>query len=515
MSASSLTKRIKQASSTVELLQLHAAHRDRLDSIHYAALFSKLLQAAEYSTTVQQHQLYHQQHQDVHLQQWRLYQLQQHPQEHTQQLQQVLLADLPYIIRHLQPGPLCSVLRVLVKLDVQLAPQLLQALLHQAQRGLGFSTFEPRELCTLAHALAELQPVQIPWSPQGAAAAASADSSTNGSSSSWDPVLLQELFYALGRSLPRCNAQDAAQALLAVARLRYAPSEAWLQVWLQRATQLLPHFSPQGLANAAYGLVRALQLRGDVESRGSSDWAQQQPISGGSSSSSNLQQDSQQQQSSALLAAAHAWLQSCLQVSVLHLSTLKPQELIGQLLWAAGKLSCSPPEPARHHLLTSAEAMLAVCDARHLCAALYAFALIAHRPEPAAAEVFWVGLRQQGSNLGPRDLDEVLWAAGKLQLQPPAAVREQLQQHALLLLGGKPGMSATAAAVGSKADGAQAPRHVVGVLRGMVGLGWKLQEKYVVLFQGALLEQLDACVPQDYANALRALAVAGAEVESR
>jgi hypothetical protein len=508
MSASSLTQGIKQASSIVELLQLHQAYRDRLDSIHYAAFFSKLLQAADYRMTAQQHQ----QH-EVHMQQQRLHQQQQHPQEHTQQLQQVLLADLPYIIHNLQPGPLCSVLRVLVKLDVQLPPQLLQALLHRAQRGLGFCAFAPRELCTLAHALAELQPVQLPWIPHSAATAAGAHSSNDGSSSSWDPVVLQELFYALGRSLPRCNAQDAAQALLAVARLRYAPSEAWLQLWLQRATQLLPHFSPQGLANAAYGLIRALQLRGDVVSRGSSDWAQQ-PISAGSSSSS-LQQDLQQQQSSALLDAAYAWLQSCLKVSVLHLSTLKPQELIGQLLWASGKLSCSPPEPARHHLLTSAEAMFAVCDARHLCAALYAFALLGHKPEPAAAELFWVCLRQQGPNLGLRDVDEVLWAAGKLHLQPPAATREQLQQQALLLLGGKSGAWATAAAGGSMADGPQALRHVVGVLRGMVGMGWKLQEKYVVRFQGALLEQLEACVPQDYANALRALAVAGAKVESR
>jgi hypothetical protein len=49
----------------------------------------------------------------------------------------------------------------------------------------------------------------------------------------------------------------------------------------------------------------------------------------------------------------------------------------------------------------------------------------------------------------------------------------------------------------------------------MVGLGWELQDKYVVRVQGALLEQLDCCLPQDYSNALWALATAGAKVEAR
>jgi hypothetical protein len=345
-------------------------------------------------------------------------------------------------------------------------------------------------------------------------------------------LLLQELFLALGSSLQCCNAQDAAQAVLAAARLRYAPSEAWLQLWLCRATQLLPQFTPQGLANAAYGLVRALQLRGQAGMSSSWDLAAAPPGNPTSSRSTAqlVQQQHQQQQQpqSVLLGAARAWLQSCLQVSVLHASTLKPQELAGQLLWAAGKLSCSPPDPARHHLLASAQAMLPACDARHLCATLYAFALLGHRPDAAAARGLWSCLSWQVSNLGPRDLDEVLWAAGKLGMQPPGHVRDLLQQHALQLLVAGDQRTATALSGGEGSAGAhhqqqqeqqqrswQGPRHVVGVLRGMAALGWQLHEKYLVRLQGVLLEELEECKPQDYANTLWALATARTTLEAR
>jgi hypothetical protein len=55
----------------------------------------------------------------------------------------------------------------------------------------------------------------------------------------------------------------------------------------------------------------------------------------------------------------------------------------------------------------------------------------------------------------------------------------------------------------------------VGVLRGMVGLGWQLQEKYLVRLQTALLDQLESCTPQDISNTLWALATAGVQVETR
>lgn len=537
------------ANSTVELLQLHAAFRRQLDSIHYAALFNRLLQASakgssQHRTPVgltdgttpassllsmQQLQLPGSTQQDQLL----LQQLQ-HPKQHQQQLLQVLLADLPFVVHSMQPGPLTVIMRSLVKLGVQPEPQLLLALLHHAHQGLGFRAFSPRQLCTLAHALAELQPVALPWTAAapsqghcqqqqqrgtGTSAGSSGSSSGNtsrhgpssSSSSRWDPVLLQDLFSALGLCLQRCNAQDAAQAVLAVSKLRHTPSEAWLRLWLTRTTQLLPQLSPQGLANAAYGLVRALQLRGALSISGSYDWTLGTPTSTSSSSSRDMTaqhgsgrsqhqsvQQQPHQQEDQLLAASKAWLQSCLKVSVLHLGRMGPQELIGQLLWAAGKLSCLPPEPARHHLLMSAQAMLPRCDARHLCCALYAFALLGISPDPAATEVVWGKLSVQAAELTPRDLTQLLWSAGQLQLQPTQQVEWLLQQQALVLLGGK-----------------QYPRHLVGVLRGMVGLGRQLPARYVVRFQAAFLEQLEECCPQDYANALWALATAGVKVEGR
>jgi hypothetical protein len=185
-----------------------------------------------------------------------------------------------------------------------------------------------------------------------------------------------------------------------------------------------------------------------------------------------------------------------------------------------------------HRLLTAAEEMLPFCDARHLCAALYAFTLVNHSPDRATSRVLWASLVQQGLYLSPRDLSEVLWAAGQLQLQPPAAVRLLLQQQALLLLGGQPQQDPSAAAAAQMQGSASQrqgsatyrvsishpathPRHVVGVLRGMVGLGWQLQEKYVVRLQTVLLGQLESCSPQDISNTLWALATAGVQVETR
>jgi hypothetical protein len=171
--------------------------------------------------------------------------------------------------------------------------------------------------------------------------------------------------------------------------------------------------------------------------------------------------------------------------------------------------------------------MLPACDARHLCATLYAFALLGHRPDAAAARGFWSCLSWQVPNLGPRDLDEVLWAAGKLEMQPPGHVRDLLQQHALLLLVAGDQGAATASPGCESNAGAhpkqqqqqqrswQGCRHVVGVLRGMAALGWQLDEKYLVRFQGVLLELLEHCKPQDYANTLWALATAGTTQEAR
>lgn len=528
-----VTKWIKNASSTVELLQLHASYRGTLDGIHYAALFNKLLQT---SPQQQQHQ-----GRSLNNEQWLaqhqplLQHQQRHPQQHRALLLQALLADLPGIVPSMQPGPLVVVLRALTKLHAAALPdpQLLQALLHHAHRNLGFQAFSPRELCTFAQALAELQPVDVPWttttaaargatarlqqqqrSSEGATASSSlVNNSISSSRSCWDPVLLQDLFCALGLSLQHCNAQDTAQAVLAVAQLRYVPSEPWLQLWLVRANQLLPQFTPQGLSNAAYGLVRALQLMGQLRSSSSSSYEWAVVMTTNSSTNTNSaqrpqqqlpqqhsqQQQEQEQEQSELLAGARSWLQSCLKVSVLHRTSFKQEELIGQLLWAAGTLSCTVPEPARHHLLTSAQALLPRCDARHLCAALYAFAMCGMTPDEAAARVLWSRLADQVLDISPGDLAQALWSAGKLQLQPPRRVRGVLQQQALALVAEQ-----------------QSPRYLVGVLRGMVTLGWQLQDKYVVRFQGAFLEQLEgSCVPQDYANMLWALAAGGAKVEAR
>jgi hypothetical protein len=152
--------------------------------------------------------------------------------------------------------------------------------------------------------------------------------------------------------------------------------------------------------------------------------------------------------------------------------------------------------------------MLPACDARNLVAALYAMSMLNLSPDDDARGVLWASLSVRHKELSSRDLCQVLWCAARLQIYPPRRLRDRLQAQALWLLDVEAG-------AGLSSSSRQAARHAVGILKGMVDLGWELQDRYVVRFQGLLQELLPLCVPQDYANMLWALATAGASLEAR
>jgi hypothetical protein len=312
----------------------------------------------------------------------------------------------------MRPRAVANCLWALSKLQLKLPQQLLQMLLHRASCELGFSRFEPRQLCIVAYALVQLQ-------EQGLFSVtnnSSSSSSSSGRDQLYSPVLLDDMFTALGAGLSNCSAHDMAQAVYALARLRHVPPQGWLAAWLQRAQQLLPQFTAQGLANAAYGLAAVMWQAGYI-------------IAPNNSSSSDSSRGLTLPQQQHLLAAARVWLQACLRVSLLHLPFLQPSELFGQLLWAAGKLRCALPQPAGHHLLLKTQALLPECDAAHLSIALYCFAVLGQTPTQTWLQCFWQRVRQELLQFSALHVSRMLWSAEVLQLQLPEGLGWRLQQR--------------------------------------------------------------------------------------
>jgi hypothetical protein len=431
LSAQELTKRIKHASAA-ELLQLHSSKRQALDDIHVSAFLGRLAsvtgsssdwpgprQSASWQTQQQQQQLQHDScrvqptsPQQGWQQQQQQYQLQQHL--------AALLTDLQRLIPAMRPRAVASCLWAISKLQLQqLQPpqQLLQMLLHRASHKLGFSSFEPRQLCIIAYALVQLQ-------ERGLYSITNNSSSSSSGDQLHCPGLLDDLYTALGAGLSSCSAHDLAQAVYALARLQHVPPPGWLPAWLQRAQQLLPQFTAQGLANAAYGLAAVMWQSGHVTAANSSSDSRHS-----SDSSRGLAAPHHQQQQQQLLAAARSWLQACIRVSLLHFPFLQPSELFGQLLWATGKLRCPLPQPAGHHLLLKTQALLPACDAAHLSLALYSFAVLRQTPTHAWLRCYWQRVGQELPGFSALHLSRMLWSSEVLKLQLPEGLGWRLVQR--------------------------------------------------------------------------------------
>lgn len=499
-------------------MQIYEANRHVLDDIHLSAFFGKLANTAG---QLERSGFSHKQHRKQQKQQlawhyqdeqqqpglWELQQQMQHPWQHQQQLLSALLIDLHQHIPTMRPRAVSSILWALSKLQLfstdnqqqqqhlqrqqgdQAQPQeqqLIVQLLHRAQQ-LGFSSFEPRQLSTMAYAL-------IRFTSKQATTTSSSRARQQGQQLhfSCHSELLHGMYAALGSSLHCCTAHDAAQAIYAAAQLEFVPADDFLQQWLSRAHQLLPHFTPQGLANSAYGLVRVLELSGQLISStaGSSEAS--------ADSLSVVLDGTQDCRPAAVMATAAAhWLQRCMCVSVLRLPTMQPGELYGQLLWACGKLRCSPPEPAYHSILAHSRSLLAHCDTQQLATALYCFALLQQQPPGFWINYFWDHVARNLTKFQGLAMAKMLWAAAQLQLQPPAQLLPLLLQRVTHLV-----------------DKSNAGC-LVSVLYSMVCLGLQLSPRYLVRFQSAVVLQVQRFSSRDYSNMLWALATARVKVDER
>lgn len=443
---------------------------------------------------------------------WQLQQHMQDPLQHQQLLLSLLLDDLQQHIPSMRPRAVSSILWALAKLEtigthqqqqphtaaIELQQQMQQVvplMLHRAHQQLGFDSFEPRQLCSVAYALTRLHNHQYRGRSRGQRSSRGADRVQQ--QQQWEPGLLDDLYSALGEQLHCCSAQDAAQAVYTAAQLQYTPSAGWLDKWLHCAHWLLPKFTPQGLANSAYGLVRVMELSGQL-------MCQHRHRS--SSSSREVVQQRLQEQGhdsgklavpTALAAAAGRWLQACMRVSVLHLSHMQARELYGQLLWACGKLQCPPPQPAQHHILARSQALLVDCDTQQLATAVYCFALLQQQPPGPWPYLFWEQVTRKLNSFQGLGLAKLLWSMAQLQLQPPEQLLPKLMQRVI-----------------SQVDRSSAGC-LVSALYSMVVLGWQLPGRYLVRFQAAVLLQLAQFSSRDFSNMLWALATARVKVDGR
>ena len=507
--------------------------------------------------------------------------------EPSGQLLKVLLQELSLHAHELQGRQISNILWALAKLSAPPHPSLLSILLHRASE-LGFETFKPQELCNLLYALALLQPSytrsesstsssrpgqqhhlehqQQQQPEQGLAHQQQQQQEQQQQQHSsmeqqweeqhpehsyhhqqqlqpqhgfvpWDANLLDAICTALSQQLPRCNAQDLSQALYSLALLQHHPPPSWLSAWLQAAQQLLPKFTPQGLANSAYALGRLVgagAVAGNSNSRGakassrssSSDGASHSSSSGidnwGSLHSSSGSSSRAQALNGGLLDHVKRWLEHCMRFSALHLSALSHQELISQLMWACGQLGVSPPASCLPNIVDHLQQLLPSCSDQQLAALLTAVAQLQlhqqqsqqqQRSQQQQVPQYQQQSQQQQQQL-PVDWWQTCWtsllavlqrgcrssclvvilaAVADLTLQPPQAVAKQL---------------AAAAWEGMLGEECEA-RVVVGLLHGCARLSWGPPERWLLRFQAAAGHILPRFKSQDFANTAWALAVLG------
>ncbi len=431
-------------------------------------------------------------------------------------------------------------------------PQQLRRLLACCGRpGAGWEGFNSQELTNLAYGLALLRPLYISGADAAGADGCGSSSGSGSSSSStgdaaggqsqpgplpWDDVFILGLFDAAKSSLPRFNARDAAQAAYSLALLRPRAPAGWLAAWSARAAALLPEMGGQGIANSAYAVAR-LALGGDDDagssgSSGGSSLVVYSSSDVGSSSGAGDAPDPLPDD----LAAVQSWTGLALQHAALHAPTLSARELVGQILWAAGRLgeAAAPPgAPGALRALVERATELVVAgegDARsgrrwefdgdydgssssggsttsdaqvgYLAVLLHSMGQLGLSPPPAPWQRrFWSAVARRlaarpGALSGAR-LCGLLAGAARLGMAPTGWLRDEL-------------LEAAAAAV----EGGD-PRSCARAAYCVAALGWRPGKRWVVRLLAASRPLLGAFAPRDLSNAAWALATMGASPDRR
>jgi hypothetical protein len=124
-------------------------------------------------------------------------------------------------------------------------------------------------------------------------------------------------------------------------------------------------------------------------------------------------------------------MSECLRYASLHLSTLSQQELIGQLLWAAGQLGVAPVDSALTVFMQRVQQLLPAANDQDLAEVLLAVCRLQLRPTGPWWAIYWQALSQAlERGIGTRSLTAVLSAVAHSKLRPPPAVAAALQAAA-------------------------------------------------------------------------------------
>lgn len=536
--ARNLNAKISRAGRWQELLHIYTKYHATLDNIHIATLFTRLASLAN-STDHQKASIHHS--------------------LAYNQLVVRLLSDVETQLHHLSARQVANIIFALSKLSLQQcsAPQYTRVfciLLDRARHDLGFAAFKPQELANLVYALCLLE-------AQGPAPSLVGKL--------WDNALLDDFCLAVAHKFDQVNAYDLSQLVYAFAKLGYRPTAPWLLAWLQHADRLLPSFTLQGLANAAWAVSKLTAIDSSTKltshdshqhaqqrklgSHGTHDshvsywqYASEQPTSTHGSNSQSNHTDSttdsqgvsfrtsavlcnqeerrlvrgssaqgadcaasQQQSSCTLYAATGAWLQRCLSYAALHTPRLKPQEVCN-LLWALGHSTQQQQQQRSERPQQSHNSKAAASPITH--------PQCVHGLVSAAA-----GLLPACSS---QDLSSLLHALALLNYTPDNTWLEAFYVQTSTTLGSFScyslcnllrSLSALQLQppagwrqqVMVKAGGMLElcePRHMTGMLHSIASLGWVLPPRWLVRFQGASLAVFGSFNAQDFANTAWALA---------
>lgn len=348
----------------------------------------------------------------------------------------------------------------------------------------------------------------------------------------WDGEFVGALFAASAALLPRANGRDVAMMAYGLCLLTapaagedadagagaeagapVLPPRGWLAAWAARARAALPQMSAQSLANAAYAAARLAGAGGagdDFDSSrrggGGGDWR------GAEGSVTDTDTDADD----ADVAAARAWVGRALQYAAIHAPALSARELVGQLLWAAARLSVGAaadapaPDGALRALVARATALLAAdsphcgggsssgadaeAAADHTAMLVHAMGRLALPPPPAAWQAgLWRAVEARleaapARAFGGARLCDLLSGAAALRMPIPARLRAPLLERA------------AAAAEAGDARLCARVAYCVAAARARPGARW------LARYQAASRPLLARFGPQDLANSIWALA---------
>eukprot|EP00775_Hariotina_reticulata_P000882 gene882-1204_t len=225
-----------------------------------------------------------------------------------------------------------------------------------------------------------------------------------------DPIHLSALLTKLAKMYNTADSLERQDvlAVYALGVLQQYPPDGWLLLWLRRAEQLLPQYTPQGFSNAAYGLAKLL-----------------------ATALYSLAQMGQ--------CPTDAWLANYWQALWPHISQTRSSssskasndskcfafgdQAVANVLWAAARLQHLPGLTGRDYanilwVLAAAKAkLLPSFRPCHLAMALWALSRLSCQPSPLWLHSFWAASGPQLISFSVAELRATAVAVARLQYE--------------------------------------------------------------------------------------------------